>query len=526
VAVVSVAACGIAAGCLVLLEISLYGPALSPDSVNYIAAARHVLRGEGFLDYNGGLYTHWPPLFPSVLALLGLTGVDLVWLCGLLNALVCGLIVAVCGTWLLHSSKSRILPILGTVAVIFPISLVSRFAWSEPLFILFAVLSLWQMARYLSSQEPGWPVLAAIPASLACLTRYIGVTVPVTGCLLLLLALRAPLRKRLAACFVLGTVSIFPLTLWLIRNWLAVGHLVGAREASTTGLLANVSRTGQVLGGMLLPGRLGLLLPGALWFVGLMTIGAGAGVLVSHRKHRRGEDWMSAPAFCALAFLGVYTSAIVVCATLVAFDALNHRLLSPVCAPGVVLVFLVLDEVFFDWDGRAQRPGNRRRLASKAARSAVFVVLSLWLSAASARTFIQVKSCLRTGAGDFSSRRWQESETIAYLRLHDVRRPVFSNVPKAVYILTGRQATDPPGWSVHAGEPGIGDRGPKEFRSHPPSDGAGILVWFDREGKEVAYDPTGVRGFSSMQRMAAFPDGSIYLIHAAPLGSGEGSQPP
>ena len=55
---------------LVLLHEVTYGATLEWDSVTYIAVARNLLAGNGFVQpYDGNYYTHWPPLFPGLLAL-------------------------------------------------------------------------------------------------------------------------------------------------------------------------------------------------------------------------------------------------------------------------------------------------------------------------------------------------------------------------------------------------------------------------------------------------------------------------
>jgi hypothetical protein len=150
----------------------------------------------------------------------------------------------------------------------------------------------------------------------------------------------------------------------------------------------------------------------------------------------------------------------------------------------------------------------------------------LWLLAVSCRTFVQVRSFLHSGAGDYSSREWQESETIAYLRNRDVREPVFSNVPKAVYILTGKQASAPPGWPPYAGPAGIGHAGPREFQSHAPSEEGWTLVWFGEADVAGLYDPGNLAGFSSIERIAVLSDGSVYSLRAVPPDSPQGSWTP
>jgi len=53
-----------------------YGPGLPPDSASYISSARNLLLGKGYFIFNGQPMTVAPPLFSTILAIIGLAGVD------------------------------------------------------------------------------------------------------------------------------------------------------------------------------------------------------------------------------------------------------------------------------------------------------------------------------------------------------------------------------------------------------------------------------------------------------------------
>jgi hypothetical protein len=89
---------GVAGVGLVLLATGRYGAGLSQDSVDYVAAARNLLAGNGYLTHAGVPFIHWGPLLPTLLAALGWLGIDL-WQAGWwLNALSFGLIVILSGS--------------------------------------------------------------------------------------------------------------------------------------------------------------------------------------------------------------------------------------------------------------------------------------------------------------------------------------------------------------------------------------------------------------------------------------------
>src|SRR5918992_1443542 len=72
---------GVAAlGFLGILFCTPAGIGIYPDSVVYVGVARNLLQGQGvtYFDENGHMapVTHYAPLYPLVIAGLGLTGID------------------------------------------------------------------------------------------------------------------------------------------------------------------------------------------------------------------------------------------------------------------------------------------------------------------------------------------------------------------------------------------------------------------------------------------------------------------
>ena len=77
----------------VLLYATPEGLGLSDDSIAYIAGARSMLNGEGYREAwlaSNGPVTHFPPGFSSILALIGVSGLDPVRGARFLNALLFG----------------------------------------------------------------------------------------------------------------------------------------------------------------------------------------------------------------------------------------------------------------------------------------------------------------------------------------------------------------------------------------------------------------------------------------------------
>ena len=91
-------------GVLILLMHTRSGIGINPDSFYYIGTARNVLQGNGsIVPYgtygNGKTYmTHYPPLLPSLLAIIGVFGVDPVSGARWLNACLFGANILLVGS--------------------------------------------------------------------------------------------------------------------------------------------------------------------------------------------------------------------------------------------------------------------------------------------------------------------------------------------------------------------------------------------------------------------------------------------
>ena len=131
--------CGVAA---VLLGTHRYGVGVFGDIDHYLATARSLLSGGGYTSYPGTAYTQWPPLHPTLLAAIGLTGIDPQVSVRWVNALAFGLIVFLSGYLFLRGTASRALAVVGVLSVLAskPLLDLSVTGMSEPGFIVLGIL--------------------------------------------------------------------------------------------------------------------------------------------------------------------------------------------------------------------------------------------------------------------------------------------------------------------------------------------------------------------------------------------------
>ena len=214
---------------LVLAREVGYGPCLTSDGAEYIAAARNLAAGEGFVGVLGPITT-WPPLYPLLLtaagALLRLDPLDVV---GPLNAAVFGLTVFVFGRYLRRRLDSCFAAAWACAALSLsvPLADVASRSLTESPFILVTTLALIETDKFLTAGKRRSLAAAAAWSALAALTRYIGAVVVVFAGLALLLRQGAPLQRRAREAAAFLSAACLPAALWILRNYLFFDTFTG-----------------------------------------------------------------------------------------------------------------------------------------------------------------------------------------------------------------------------------------------------------------------------------------------------------
>ena len=211
-----------------LIRTAAYGLAIDPDSVTYLSTAANLAAGHGLRDFRGEGLLPAPPGYPLLLAAITLAGVELLEAARLLNAAALGLIILLSGYFLRRHLHSPLIAAGGAlaVAVSAPLVAIASTALTETVLILFTLLALLLLGRFLN--RPGsWRLLllAAGLAALAGLTRHLGNSVIVAGVILLLLYGGAPFTARLKYAAVFGAAAAVPVAAVFLRNWLLFGEL-------------------------------------------------------------------------------------------------------------------------------------------------------------------------------------------------------------------------------------------------------------------------------------------------------------
>ncbi len=217
---------------LVVIFCTPGGMATTSDSVNYVMAARTLVAGEGLIACIGEPYVRFPPLYPVLLAIPGVVGVDAFVASRWINALTFGLTVFAAGQLFWQSTRSVVFTVLGAISTLISWALLiaAIFTLTEPLFSLLAVVAALVTMTFL--RERSWRTLMVLAAvvGLAWLQRYVGFAlVGAVGVAILLLLHGEKWITRLKYAVVFGVVASLPLGLWLLRNWLVAGTVAGGR---------------------------------------------------------------------------------------------------------------------------------------------------------------------------------------------------------------------------------------------------------------------------------------------------------
>ena len=525
----AVAALG--AGLILLREVN-YGVGLTWDSVVYLGTARNLVAGDGFVSWNFALYTTIP-LFPLLLAALGLLGIDPAAAAGAINAAAFGLTAAAVAAWLQRHVRSPWLAVWAACACAsLPIlAEYGAIANTETIFVLSVVVALWQLDRFLSTGALAALLFGAAAAGAACLARYPGLAL--AGCGVLVLSLRngAAVRTRIRDAAIWSGVSVTPIGVWMVRNVIAGKPAFGTQVSFTfSGLSSLHAATGELA--VWLFGREGLdVLNGLLRSVAAIDLTGpatpaaiavkavllaapvlGAGYALARYRRRFFRKQRAVLTVC-VAFVAVYSLALAISLPLNDVE-LEVRYLVPLFPPLLVTSALVLDELLARADGPNAKPKPSPNIAGTG-RVLLAIAMSLWLILQVRETYYDTRYQMEYGF-HYASRRWFESDVIRYLNASNrldgavAANTVASNSVAAIYVHTD-----------FGGVLGVGATRSElmdQVATWRPGQRR-YFIWFDESPYEIHYRVEEVASELDMELVADLDDGVIYRLRAAEEGA-------
>jgi len=486
---------------VILLLTSRHGAGLTPDSVAYISAARNLAEGHGFLTYNGLHLVVQPPLYPIMLAVIKkIIFIDPQISAGYVNAVLFGFIIYLSGLLLLRYLNSFALIFLGTVSVLISFALVqaSLMALSEPLFIFLVLLFLYYFGRYQSKRDFVSFFLFSVSAAMTCLTRYTGIIIILTGIICIFLWGRSNIKEKFWHSLVFTLIAALPIGIWVIRNYLISGTLVGQRAASSYTLLENLIFFFNTV----LPWYLPLNSIGIYFiFIFLIVTTWILFGLYPAKSSRREAIKLIGP---NLIFVLFYSGVIVISSTTTAYDQISDRLLSPIYIPVIFILFFISDKIL-SW--------LLESLHLKLITMLFIIGIVLLISYPVKSTIHIMKDFIELSGWGYSCDSWRESETIEYVSRHKLLEKsytLYSNEPEAVYILTNLKTKRSPAKTFY--------NSPQLLNINQIQKDVWLsaenvcLIWFDKTNRSFLFTIDELQKNINMTEVAHFKDGEIYTF--------------
>jgi hypothetical protein len=164
--------------------------------------------------------THFPPLFPLALSVSHLMNVPVVDFARFANAVLMVFNAGLLMGLVYRYSRSFWAAVLsgGWYVALWPVVSLHLMLWTEPLFIGITLLFISSLSKYLGGGSLRYAALAGLLASVAFLTRYVGVSGIAAGGLVCLLAVAKDTRRGLKGLAAFSISAISMPCIWIIRN--------------------------------------------------------------------------------------------------------------------------------------------------------------------------------------------------------------------------------------------------------------------------------------------------------------------
>ena len=492
-----------------------YGPGAEPDTVTYLAAARHLRAGHGFADIGGEPLTVFPPVFPATVAVLEWFGMAPLSAARVLNAAMFGILVVLAAVWTRRISGSPTLGavVAGIAAVSTPMVAMASSALSEPVGIVAAVGCLLLLTEAVRTGGLRYAVAAGLAAAVACLTRYASVVLyPVGAVVLLARPGRLAGRIRLVTTFL--AVGLVPVGAWLVRNVAATGNATGdGRGTSALSPVTSLKLTLAAVGAWVLPGSTSETVQAIAGGALCMAV-AGALLLALRAERRRTQPAAelgprgglgpavgpAALALPAAVFVVLGVASVAWFEATMAIDP-PPRFLLPVFVPLLVGAAVVVAD-------RARR----RSWRPAAVAGLVLVVVAASLP----RLGAFVDRADRQGLLDYSTPAWTSSPLLDYLKAHPVRGTVASDDPYILDLRLGIPAEPTPARTYYASNEPTSElaRFLRKAAEATATDGLSV-VWFPGSYREYLYSLAELERVMCLRVERHFTDGD--LLRACPV---------
>lgn len=490
---------------------SLHGAGVSTDAVNYLSAAENLASGNGYTNFEGDFYVLWPPLYPTMLAVAAVVlRVDPLVFASALNGVAFAGIILLMG--LLAGKVLDSDWFLGSLASAATLLSASNFSVSvnigtDPVFIIFLLSFFLLFERYARLTDRSSLAGMIVVGGLACLQRYIGAALILTGFLGILYVRREKRRRALTEASTFGALSILPMIIWMARNYSVSGTLLGVRDPHTWSPDQNLQD---------------ILFKASRWFIPYQlssrilfwaALAAVLLILLALNYRRRATaiatGSLRPTTLVLILFSVIYLSAMVVLTKSVDHKNISYddRLYLPAFFSLLLLALLFIRRAVF--------PLLKGRFAA-IGRTAVIGACLVWLLFPANGLYKFWVRCVNDKGiayyNIYNKPAYRDSAVTLHLEpwTTDPSTPVFSNYPAAVYLSTRRIVGSLPSRTDF-----FGAATPLEgFAGKWPGDSPAILVWYLPNTKRNLYSIPELASLARFEPVFTSMDGAIYQIEA------------
>lgn len=423
---------------------------------------------------------------------------------------ILGLNVVLLTTLLFRITEHKIIAAAGSALVCFSPHFVHfhALAMSEPLFLLFLLLTLHLSLTFLQNEGRSWLVLSGVALGLATLTRFTAPPLGAALALVFLLDHRHPFAKRIADAAILFAISAA-----LFFVWVAASHYSGeqsiGRQLSFLGTMGVTEwhKSFVAMAAWFLPDDI----PNFIRFpVFIVALGTTAFLAWKQGLRALGQSSVKKPGaeliLVVLAFAFIFYVAFVFLASAIEANLfLNGRYGFPAYVFFILLSAGLISRHF--------------ALPKKSTAFAVGVTVfaGLILAAHGARTAVRTYGAFQNGIG-YNSLAWKSSPTVASLRKLSADAAFYSNGSDAVaYIVRKPSRYIPHEWLLRTNLPDASNPLPqqiaairKQAETQPVYVVYFDLVWW----RPYLIDEKKFKADLGMELVESLPDGRIYKVSA------------
>ena len=488
---------------------SRYGAGVSSDSTKYLSVAQNLLAGNGLYDHRGLPLLSWPPLYSILLAGLSpLAGGDVFVAGWIFNVFLLGLNLFLSGVIFYQVFPDR--PLYAYLASIFVFLSLSSLRMhatlsSDPFYLTLTLGFLIAVDGYIKKRSHrafAWMVLFSV---LAPIHRYVGLAITATAGIVILIQNRRSLRTFLRDGFILGILSILPITWWLlVHNVMTHGSLWGL-SSQPVDVAENIAMAFTKMLHWFVP-YISFLMPILLrpsiplGILGLILF------LLNRNRLENGRAWvqslMAPSVYPTMVYAVVYFLALALTViTQDHRDLFSDRYYVILLVPAAIFILLTFDKLMLP----------HLRASSRQIQAALILLLVFWAVYPIYSTGEYLWDALQvgepSGANMFNNRYYREMPVVAQMlqvRAEQPQETFYSNYVDAVWFYTRRPVSLLP--FVH-------DDAPTVYAGWP-YDKPGYIIWFEPNEYKHYLAPQKIAEFADVKLVYEGKGGQIYYVQA------------